>query len=106
MPSGTLDLAPAVNFQSKAWGGQKVYWFVLPSYAGPVLIRGGRLDAKGDVRFELGDVPPKELLLPAYKGAHGRGSFTRLKGPGCYAYQIDGTSFSTIVVFRATTSVT
>jgi hypothetical protein len=97
----TLRLAPAVNFESKLWGGQKVLWFVLPSYKGPVLIRGGRLDAKGDVRFEVGNVPPKELFLPAYDGPRDRASYTRLKTPGCYAYQIDGTSFSTIVVFRA-----
>jgi hypothetical protein len=101
MASGTLQLAPAVNFESKLWGGQKVLWFVLPSYKGPVLIRGGRLDAKGDVRFEVGNMPPKELFLPAYDGPRDRASYTRLKAPGCYAYQVDGTSFSTIVVFRA-----
>jgi hypothetical protein len=102
MASGTLNVGPAVNFGSKVWGGQKVLWFVVPSYTGPVLIRGGRLDAKGDVRFEVGNVPPKELLLPASKGARDRASYTRLEAPGCYAYQVDGTSFSTIVVFRAT----
>src|SRR3954470_13313979 len=64
LASGTLVLAPAVNFSSKLWGGQKVLWFVLPSYTGPVLIRGGRLDPPGgDVRFERGNVPPKQLLL-------------------------------------------
>jgi hypothetical protein len=111
MASGTFTLAPAVNFGSKAWGGQKVLWFVLPSYTGPVLIRGGRLDAPGDVRFERGNVPPKQLLINRTTAIPGgvtppadtryRPSYTRLKSPGCYAYQVDGTSFSTIVVFRA-----
>src|SRR5512147_2760564 len=39
----TLRLAPPINFESSRWAGQKVLWFVLPSYTGPVLIRGGRL---------------------------------------------------------------
>jgi hypothetical protein len=111
MASGTLELAPAANFRSKAWGGQKVLWFVLPSYTGPVLIRGGRLDAKGVVRFENGNVPPKQLVITRSTATPGgvtppadaryRPSYTRLQGPGCYAYQIDGTTFSEIVVFRA-----
>jgi hypothetical protein len=99
--SDALELAPAVNFGSRLWGGQKVLWFVLPSYTGPVLIRGGRLDAKGEVRFEVGNVPPKELFIPAGTGARERPSYTRLKGPGCYAYQVDGVGFSHVVVFRA-----
>jgi hypothetical protein len=64
------------------------------------------------VRFERGNVPPKQLLLeratavpggvspPA--GARYMPSYTRLKGPGCYAYQIDGATFSETIVFRAT----
>ena len=28
-------------------------------------------------------------------------SFTRLKAPGCYAYQVDGDGFQTVIVFRA-----
>jgi hypothetical protein len=112
LASGTLTLAPAANFNSKLWGGQKVLWFVLPSYTGPVLIRGGRLDAPGTVvRFERGDVPPKLLLIDRSTAVPGgvsppagtryRPSYTRLKAPGCYAYQIDGATFSEIVVFRA-----
>lgn len=109
--SGTLRLAPAANFGSKAWGGQKVLWFVLPSYTGPVLIRGGRLDAPGLVRFERGNVPPEELLITRTTAIPGgvtppaearyRPSYTRVKGPGCYAYQVDGIGFSDVVVFRA-----
>jgi hypothetical protein len=99
--TGTLQIAPPENFASTSWGGQKVLWFVLPSYSGPVLIRGGRLDAPGLVRFEIGDVPPRELMIPGRNGPRGRPSYTRLEGPGCYAYQIDGTTFSRIIVFRA-----
>ena len=28
-------------------------------------------------------------------------SYTRLRGGGCYAYEVDGTSFSRVIVFRA-----
>jgi hypothetical protein len=113
LESGTLTLAPAVNFGSKLWAGQKVLWFVLPSYTGPVLIRGGRLDPPGgDLRFERGSIPSKQLLIdrttvvPAGSasppaGTRYRPSYTRVKGPGCYAYQIDGATFSEMVVFRA-----
>ena len=109
MPDGTLRIAPPRNFRSKAWGGQKVLWFVLPSYTGPVLIRGARLDGPGLVRFEIGNVPPAQLLITRgtatpngeTTAARYRPSYTRLKGAGCYAYQVDGVGFSTVVVFRA-----
>jgi hypothetical protein len=87
-----------------------VLWFVLPSYRGPVLIRGGRLDGPGRVRFDRGDIPPLSIHItgstaqpdvPVPKGVRNRPSFTRLRGPGCYAYQVDGASFSRLVVFRA-----
>jgi hypothetical protein len=111
LASGVLRFAPPANFGSHSWGGQKVLWFVLPSYRGPVLIRGGRLDGKGLVRFENGNIPPSQIRIttgtavpggvtpPA--GARYLPSYTRLNRPGCYAYQIDGTTFSHIVVFRA-----
>jgi hypothetical protein len=111
LPAGVLHLAPASNFESADWAGQKVLWFVHPSYRGPVLIRGGRIDARGRVRFDRGDIPPLSIRIigstgepggtPVPKDARYRPSYTRLRGPGCYAYQVDGTSFSRVVVFRA-----
>ena len=113
LPDGVLRLAPARNFHSRRWAGQKVLWFVLPSYRGPLLIRGARVDGPGRVRFEQGAVPPKQLWIragetqgetgsPVPNGARYLPSYTRLRGPGCYAYQIDGATFSRVVVFRAT----
>lgn len=112
---GDLQLAPAQNFDSAEWAGQKVLWFVLPSYRGPVLIRGGRVDGPGRVRFDRGDIPPLKIRIgreptsapfsPGSSvppvGTRYRASYTRLEGPGCYAYQVDGTSFSRVIVFRA-----
>jgi hypothetical protein len=113
LPAGVLQLAPTTNFQSSVWAGQKVLWFVLPSYRGPVLIRGGRIDGPGRVRFDRGDVPPLSMRVALHPtsgspskpvpppGTRYRASYTRLRGPGCYAYQIDGTTFSRVIVFRA-----
>jgi len=95
-----LYLAPAANFNSRQWGGAKVLWFVVSRYDGPVLIRGRRLDGAGLVRFGRGALPSVELRMPV--GVKQRPSFTRLRAPGCYAYQIDGTTFSRTIVFRAT----
>ena len=78
------------------------------SYEGPILIRGRRVDGASAVGFGEGHVPYDELqlLAPGQGAATPRGTgrewftFTRVQGPGCYAYQVDGTSLSEVVVFR------
>lgn len=89
---------------------QKVLWVSAPSYQGPVLIRGTRLDGPGVVQFSTGgSVPTTEFKLPE-PGATNAGeqaawrdwpSYTTVPELGCYAYQVDGTSFTTVVVFEA-----
>jgi hypothetical protein len=93
-------------FGGSDWGGQKVLWVVDPSYHGPVLIRGRRLDGDESVRFDRGREPAQQLRLPPVPGNTTGGwanypSYTRLRAAGCYGYQIDGTSFSKVIVFRA-----
>jgi hypothetical protein len=61
------------------WGGQKVLWLGAPTYSGTVLIRGTRLDGDSPVRFQLGGGNP---ALPV-------------------ACQREGTTFSTVFVFKA-----
>jgi hypothetical protein len=87
------------------WGGAKVVWFIAPIYRGPVLIRGRHLDTGQPLRFNGGKVPPTEMRIASRAGSPANGvryrlrrTFTRLRGPGCYAYQIDGTTFSRVVV--------
>jgi hypothetical protein len=89
------------------WGVQKVLWFVHPRYAGPLLIRGRQLDGPNLIRFDRGLKPPAEIRIEPNRSPDGRGrpSSTRLLTPGCYAYQLDGTSFSRLVVFRAVKGV-
>lgn len=102
MRRGVLLIQPAASFDSRVWGGQKILWFVHPRYHGPVLVRGRRIDGSGVVRFNRGDVPAAELRIPA--GTSEQPSFTRVRWPGCYAYQVDGSNFSRVVVFKATGS--
>jgi hypothetical protein len=102
MRRGVLLIQPAASFGSRVWGGQKILWFVHPRYQGPILVRGRRIDGTGVVRFNRGDVPAAELRIPA--GTSEQPSFTRLRSPGYYAYQVDGSNFSRVVVFKATGS--
>jgi hypothetical protein len=90
-----------------AWFGQKVFWYVLPSYTGPALIRGRRLDGPELMRFNNGKLPPRELRIKAGetvswdgqpRGSRGIPSFVRVLAPGCYGFQIDGKKFSRVVV--------
>jgi hypothetical protein len=89
---------PTTVFSGSEWSGNKVLWFVSPAAAGAVLVRGSRIDGSEGVRFGLGLVPDDELRL---RGALDHPSTTRVRAPGCYAYQVDGPSFSYPVVFRA-----
>jgi hypothetical protein len=90
------------------WTGNKVLWVIAPRYRGPLLLRGHQLDGPWWVGFDTGRRPLAELPFPSMKqlGARGKqwrqtATDTRVRAAGCYAYQIDGTSFSRIVVFRA-----
>jgi hypothetical protein len=89
------------DIDARVWGVQKVLWFVHPRYRGPVLVRGSKTDGTIRVRFERGRIPPAELRLP--EGTRDRPSYVRIKRPGCYAFQIDGLTFSRTIVFRAET---
>jgi hypothetical protein len=95
------------------WFGQKVFWYVLPSYRGPALIRGRRLDAAGRMGFNGRSVPDPELRIAPNqtvawsgqpRGSRGVPSGVRVLTPGCYGVQIDGSSFSRVVVFRVDTA--
>lgn len=97
---------PAHQWSGSGWGGRKVLWVVDPAYTGPIRIRGGRLDAAGEIRFDNELV--SELKLSAggdvgltASGWRHRPSHTRVQAPGCYAYRVDGEGFSDVIVFEA-----
>ena len=92
------------------WAGGKVFWYIAPRYRGPVLIRGHRLDGPENLSFNGRKDPLPELRIkrgetvrwsgqPA--GSRGIPSGVRVIANGCYGVQIDGTTFSRIVVFSA-----
>jgi hypothetical protein len=107
-----LSLHPKVG----QWYTVPTIWFSRPSYDGPILVRGGRLDAPGRLRFGPGVRPRMELRLPT--GTWPPGDWPReakgppeswratsiptlIPAPGCYAYQVDGLGFSYILAFGA-----
>jgi hypothetical protein len=89
-------------FSGSRWGGERILWFVLPTYTGRLLVRGRRVDGPEELRFEAGRVPARELRLgPVESGDRRRASYTRLRAPGCYGYQVDGRGLTKMIVFQA-----
>lgn len=84
--------------------GFDVTFFASPDYGGPILVRGQRLDGPGGVAFPGPTGAAPELTLA--DGAATVSSFgwrqwtstAQIAGPGCYAFQIDGTAFSEVIV--------
>ena len=108
MGSGPVRVSPPTQltltpFVGSAWQGARVAWSA-SGYGGPIVIRGRELGGAGAVGFGEGHTPYDELQLDGSASGAPPGqwpSFTRVRGPGCYAYQVDGTGFSEVIVFRA-----
>jgi hypothetical protein len=105
--SGLLNAVKDTQYGGP-WQGQKVFWYIAPSYRGRVLIRGRRLDGPGWLGFNGTRVPKDELRIEPYttvswsgQPAHARGipSSVRALSSGCYGAQIDGETFSKVVIF-------
>ncbi len=97
---------PTSAWPNSAWSGQKVMWVSSPRYHGPTLIRGRQLDGPNRLRFDDGEVPSVEKRIGIWGPNAGsrwgaKASQTRLRAPGCYGYQIDGLTFSRVIVFQA-----
>lgn len=103
---GTMYTGGAL--EEGGWLLMKVLWIAAPQFEGPALVRGGRIDGAGELRFGEGPKPSNELRLQADKATPAQWrdwpGYTRLRGPGCYAYQVDGANFSIVIPFRAVDS--
>jgi hypothetical protein len=110
-PASTGTPSAGLGFRGVSgsqWRIAEVTWRVPASYAGPLLIRGAMLGG-GPLGFGTGAVPYDELQLRAggqaaprvVGGGRAWITYTRVRSGGCYGYQIDGTDFSELVVFRA-----
>ena len=104
---GRLTATPDIQYGG-GWSGGKVFWYVRPTYRGRVLMRGRRLDGPQRLGFNGRRLPDRELRIEPYDtvswegqppGSRGIPSDVRVLAPGCYGVQIDGTTFSRIVVF-------
>ena len=99
---GVVPVTPA----GSGWYGFKTDWFSLPSYLGPWMIRGAQLDGTSPIIF--GEQPtvsqlvvPPILTVNTVDGFREAPGGTYVRGPGCYAWQVDGLNFSYHIVFRA-----
>jgi hypothetical protein len=105
---GRLTATPDVQYGGP-WDGAKVFWYVRSSYRGRALIRGRRLHGPQWLGFNGRRLPARELRIERGitvswegqpPGSRGIPSSVRVRSPGCYGVQIDGTTFSRVVVFR------
>lgn len=109
--------------RKEGWYGVKTLWVVKPSSVeSPMLVRGGRLDGDGIVRFAIegwgalgetkslgdGTLVGTELELKngfdSQRGWRHYPSRTLFRSPGCYAFQVDGRSFTHLIVFEVAPS--
>ncbi|MFN8516858.1 MAG: hypothetical protein U0841_30655 [Chloroflexia bacterium] len=91
------------------WVELKVLWVSAPTYSGPLLVRGHRIDGPQSLLLTTsatgGSVSPQEELrlfasnTSPLAGWRNWPSYTLVQAPGCYAYQVDGTTFSYTIVF-------
>lgn len=93
------------NELERGWYRHKTLWAISPAYRGPLLVRGARIDAPGKVRFAARSGLQRTLRFPGHwpgtTGWRYVPSATGLRGPGCYAFQLDGLGFTRVVVFEA-----
>jgi hypothetical protein len=85
------------------WAGTKVLW-TIPRYYGAVLIRGGGLDGRSELGFDLGPGWTRTALAELRFrgpeiGLHPAATYVRAEG--CYAYQVDTLRSSYLIVFEA-----
>lgn len=102
--NGDADLTS--NTHAPGWLAIKSLWFSDPSYRGPFLVRIRRLDGPGPAGL-LEDPSVTSFFVPAgptFNG--GPGGYrtitgaTWVKTPGCMAWQVDGLTFSNVIVIR------
>ncbi len=96
------------NVIDSRWMSVPVTWTASATYSGPVLIRGGEVGGTGALGFGESATPYDELQLldggrgaRAAAGARAWSTYTRVRSPGCYAYQVNGSGFAEVIVFRA-----
>jgi hypothetical protein len=88
------------------WLALKTHFFSVPAYHGPFLVRAKRLDRSGPITLGARPTQTAPLLVPSGPAANGLAGWrefpysTFVKAPGCYAWQVDGLTFSKTIIVR------
>jgi hypothetical protein len=113
---GTVAYASSSQWgDGLGWGGMlNPYWVSRGTFAGPVLIRGQRLDAVGEVRFDTepafvvyGEgtlLAQLQLVIQAFPLASYQQNgiwHIRFNSPGCFGLQIDWLRGTEHIILRA-----
>jgi len=110
---GVIDVTQSPP-DTDGWRRQKTPLLLPRSYRGPVLVRAARIDAQGTIALAKVHSDHLQELRYATGFSNGyrdrsygmNGSYrflaatTLLRTPGCYAFQVDGTTFSAVIVMR------
>jgi len=105
-PAGFVSIEGS-RVDLQGWRGQVAPWIADPRYRGPLLIRGARIDAPGPLRFSRGDTGEHLKAIYQRRGQGVQPNGWRVWGgallvrkPGCYGLQVDGLTFSSVIVIR------
>jgi hypothetical protein len=106
---GTVPYLPAAQWTDHlGWGGMvEPGWFFPGTFAGPLLVRGQRLDAAGAMQFNaLGGplLPQLRTVMASRPAALYQAVWTwsiRFQAPGCYGVQIDWRHGTEVIVVWA-----
>ncbi len=94
------------NTTTPGWLAIKSLWFSEPKYQGPFLVRIRRLDGPGpaglleDPTVTSFFVPAGPTALSFPDGFRTVTGATWVKTPGCVAWQVDGLTFSNVIVIQ------
>lgn len=88
------------------WLAFKTLWFSVPAYQGPFLVRAHRIDGPGPIGLAH-DPSTSMMFVPAGPTINGTDGYREATGatwvmkPGCLAWQVDGMTFSDVIVVLA-----
>jgi hypothetical protein len=104
--AGTVDVTAS---DTPGWEAFKTLWISAPSYQGPFVVRARLIDGSGRIAL-LGGATSGPLVVPPgptvndYARNRTAPVGTYVSGAGCYAFQVDGLSFSHTIVLSAVQS--
>jgi len=100
----TLQLSGQTPGPDGLYAAKVVWASTTGRYQGPVVVRVGRIDCagRGQVRllYEPDATRGTAVLFVVGDAPADWPALTYVSGPGCYAYQLDGRTFTEVIVFR------